>query len=792
MTSRQPFEGLTFCCTGVQNKLRREINKYVKALGGIQYDDLMTDVQYLIVGSRDTPKYQFCVKNRLDIVFLAEDAVSKIYKSWLLGEEVDQLRLDEHKLPIFANINACLSRTDLTQSQIVKLFEAAGGFRGDAVEMSYFNCNGLTHLLSDHGGSAKESLLNDQTCMISADPRGTRYNKAIEWKIPVVHPIWVYDSLLRGAALDYNDYTLSSNNDEIYANGCTVWESLVEEKRKRKENKEDLENKENSPPRKRKLVFQSTGITKDVPKMLQKTNNREIWDSIMDRTKAAKAPIAGAAGAAVAEEEAVTTTVASTRATAASASEQNKTKKDAENQAWDEESENENIEDVEKLEQKVEEQEKKTAKSTLFLGFNFLLVGFDSRESNLLSGGIEGYQGEITKDVNDDSITHIIIPAKRGSRSSSVLKPLPSTLKQKITNSDVKVVTEFFIEKSIYYKKVVLDTWGQPIKGLMPSTRKFQVSTSGFTGIELLHIEKLIKFMNFEYCDTLSKDRDILILNVNLFKESFMKNSPKLFEYKNTDILNCPVYQSGGSSVSLLSAKNKIEACKKWSIPVVSLAYLWEIFELSKYKSEMMMPELTNSKWCIYAPINNTRPRSLMEYLKSMSDFTSTKPGATNYGDLPPKSKSVSDRIDEDTDDGLVKLPSPRKITPRKKYGRLVGRSPQSIRNKLVPSRENSVMGSVYENRNEENGDITRDEDFSLQVRYEDTTSMINQERLLKKLEHGATGTANINHSNDKDKTTNGNNPDAMEVEVENMEAEEEMAANASKRRRRTRTGSKP
>ena len=52
--------------------------------------------------------------------------------------------------------------------------------------------------------------------------------------------------------------------------------------------------------------------------------------------------------------------------------------------------------------------------SQLFLGFNYYTVGFDSREFDLLSKAIENYLGEISNDPNDDSITHVVIPAKRG------------------------------------------------------------------------------------------------------------------------------------------------------------------------------------------------------------------------------------------------------------------------------------------------------------------------------------------------------------------------------------------
>ena len=50
-----------------------------------------------------------------------------------------------------------------------------------------------------------------------------------------------------------------------------------------------------------------------------------------------------------------------------------------------------------------------------------------------------------------------------------VLKVLPADLKLRIANGFVKIVTEFFIERCMFYKKIILDRWGQPMKGLVPS-----------------------------------------------------------------------------------------------------------------------------------------------------------------------------------------------------------------------------------------------------------------------------------------------------------------------------------
>ncbi|KAI5955394.1 DPB11 [Candida theae] len=663
MHSRKPFLGLTFCCTGVETATRNEIMKIIESMGGVQYLDLMSDVQYLIVANRKTQKYQFCVKNRTNMKYLTKDAIFKIHDQWLAGDDNVEKLLEEHTLPIFGEIRACFSRVEPHSSQVTHLLSAS--FRNARAEQ--FTESSLQKQFTKNGGHAKESLSNDQHCMISAEPRGTRYNKAVEWGIPVIHPVWIIDSLLRGAALDFDDYLLTTDAEEMYENGCNVWQEL-------------------GNGEKRLVTKQLIGVPVEGPRKLNRGKRTEIWNSIMEHTNY-------------------------------------EGKGSMTDKTWDEESDSENNEEIEYA-KPVEAK----SRSSLFLGFKFLLVGFTARESDLLSGGIEAFQGVITTDVGDKTTTHIIVPASKGSDTSNLLRAIPSGIRPLITSGDIKVVTEFFIERCIFYKKVVLDRWGQPIKGLLASSKRFKVSTSGFTGIELLHIEKLIKFLNFEYCESFSEQRDLLILNVNLFKESFVKNLPKLFQYPNKDVLNCPTYQSGQSSVSLLSAKNKIEAAKKWSIPIVSIAYLWEIFEKSQYKSALVMVELNDPQWCVHAPINYIRPKSLIEYIRDMD-------------------RSINSEMRKESEDA-IRLPSPRKARQRQKYGKLMGSvSPSSMKSRIMDVAKSSMTSrsTINIDGEDENGegtekggincDVTNDEELSSQVRYDDSESTINQERLLKKLE---------------------------------------------------------
>lgn len=642
----KPFQGLTFCCTAIPLKLREDISQKLTALGGINYSDLMSDVNYLIVGDRKTEKYIYCIQNRFDVKFLKPDAILKIYDHWINGEDTKHLLdIDNYLLPIFDNLSICLSRVESFTHLLKKPFR-------DEFSGVEFNTEKLIQLISENGGKATDSLTMSNSCIITTEKTGKRYTKAVEWGIPVVHPIWILDSVLRSAALYFRDYALDSR-----LNGCNVWDEWFKYKTKNDMVDELIEDKNT------KAETINRSLKKD-PK---------IWNEIMNNTSKTRP-------------------------------------KPAKDTTWDEVMEEE--EDHEALDVDINElTNKNTAKkSTLFEGFDFFVVGFTAHEATVMNQIITSHNGTISEEASNQTITHVVLPVKIGSQSSSLLKNLP--LKSRINNGEIKIVTEWFIERSIYYNKVVMDRWVQPLKGLKPCTNKFKVCITGFTGIELLHLEKLINLLNFEFCPALTSSRDLLIININLFKSTLLKNSPKLYQYKAIDFINCPIYQSGNSSVSLISSKNKINAAKKWSIPIVSIAYIWEILERSTPSTvhNLVLPDICDLLWCLFAPNDTAKPKTLLDYIKNLSN---------DHFETPKK-------------DDKVKLPSPRKGKQKRKYGRLAGRdSPEPISKKLQKLNDND---NSSEQANSDNDVTNIDYEDVTQVGYQDSDSLKNNEQLIRKL----------------------------------------------------------
>lgn len=653
----KPFNGLTFCCTGIESSQRAGVAEKIVALGGTHFTDLMSLVRYLVVGNRNTEKYKYSARYRHDVSFIPMSAIIDIYTRWKTGSDED-LSLDTHLLPIFSNFVVCLARVERPQAAEAQRLMGErfrtppAGAQPPEMLKDAFLVNEIVEVMTRNGAKVSSTLTPACTVLIGTDTAGRRYTMAKEWKIPSVHPIWVFDSLLRGAALNLDDYEVTSEGSNLYNNGSFAWKKLF------------------------LWRIQKQTPTLPVPARRDKValkKSSEIWSSIMSSTHL------------------------------------NPTKQ-VRDSTWDEiydtdESTKTLPKDIEVV------SSPKQHASTLFRDYKFLPVGFSIPQQKILKNVVESHLGGIADSVEDEAITHILLLVRNGPQATLILLMLASSMKRRINNKSVQVVTDWFIERLIFYNELRQDSWCKPLQGLVPSVSRFKVCVSGFTGVELLHIEKLITYLNLEFCEVLNLSRDLLIININLFKGAFTKNSPHLFQYKHEDILDCPIYSNGNesTSVSLTLAKNKINAAKKWNIPIVSIAYLWEMIDRLVGKASLQIPDISDKQWCIFAPQAIARPTSLLGYLQNVSNAVDAK------------------TVEEPTGEDSVQLPSPRKAKDKTKYGRLVGGG-NSLTEKLKRARDDTRETSLQPEELD-------NEELLTQVGYENQDSIRANANLMKKLE---------------------------------------------------------
>jgi DNA replication regulator DPB11 len=171
------------------------------------------------------------------------------------------------------------------------------------------------------------------------------------------------------------------------------------------------------------------------------------------------------------------------------------------------------------------EQVEEAAKG-LFSGQVFDFVGFDQKQRRTLEKVVASHNGEISTQSHSDTTTIIV---------NSAMDPLD---KPNFRSSDITIVTEWAVERSMHKHELLLDVWGTFVEHRnIPEFRGLKVSLSGFSGIELLHLDRLLAMLGATFQPVFSRDGDLLI--------STKKSS-------------------------------KFKYALQWDIPIVNELWLWE------------------------------------------------------------------------------------------------------------------------------------------------------------------------------------------------------------------------
>lgn len=142
--------------------------------------DLTSDTTHLIVGSTDTPKYQYVAREREDIKVLRPEWVEAVREYWINDLALDLDALDrEYRMPTLAGLKICIT-----------------GFEDISFRAQ------LQRNVIENGGEYTGDLTKDVTHLIAAKPEGKKYEYGLQWQKKVVSLKWYKDSLERGMQLD--------------------------------------------------------------------------------------------------------------------------------------------------------------------------------------------------------------------------------------------------------------------------------------------------------------------------------------------------------------------------------------------------------------------------------------------------------------------------------------------------------------------------------------------------------------------------------------------------------------
>lgn len=465
----------------------------------------------------------------------------------------------------------------------------------------------LVKFIQENGGEVSDSLTQSSTLVITNEKSGKRYISAKKWGIPSIHPLWVIHSVKRKAALEPNYYNIDKVEDQskIGESSCLVWDDLRKRKRKR-------------------IITEEEEQIKKKP---------EIWKSIMDEAKKqASLP-----------------------------------KKH--DDAWDEptipndiEKENINVDEVKQTNKRHNMTFMETnIDSKLFAGKTFKIEFFNQTKTNTLIKTIKSHSGIIIANDTDlllDPPSYIIVP------SDFPTTDLPSFFFELATT---EVLTEFFIERCLHYRQIRLDTWGKPFYQPLINAPNLDVCITGFQGIELLHITKMLQLTPFKLHDYLTDERDLLIINYDILRsktgEHLTKKYPSLFDES---------FKKTVSQASKVSTKRKLDFSRKNHIPILTIVFLFDSF----YNGFVF--NINGRDCCIHCPkLADLKPR-LKELTLSDSERQTSIQDKNSPSSFPHSSPNSSS-----SSSSLPKLPSPVRNKRNDKWGRLVGRAPVSQLGKI-------------------------------------------------------------------------------------------------------------
>ncbi|KAH7139065.1 hypothetical protein B0J11DRAFT_34395 [Dendryphion nanum] len=143
--------------------------------------DLTSDVTHLIAGNVESAKYRYVAKSRQDVRVLAPEWLEALRKEWMSGDDnVDVRSLEEqYRLPIFHGLKICLTGFD------------------NPDQRKY-----IQETVTQHGAEYHGDLTKSVTHLIAATPTGKKYEHAVSWRMNIVTWEWLQQSCQRGMALD--------------------------------------------------------------------------------------------------------------------------------------------------------------------------------------------------------------------------------------------------------------------------------------------------------------------------------------------------------------------------------------------------------------------------------------------------------------------------------------------------------------------------------------------------------------------------------------------------------------
>ncbi|KAF2468948.1 uncharacterized protein BDR25DRAFT_289946 [Lindgomyces ingoldianus] len=468
-TSQMPLAGAILCCTSIPPEQRTALAQIGAQMGATIKLDLTSDVTHLVVGNINSAKYRYVAKSREDVKVLAPEWLEALRTVWMEGEDVNVVELeDEYRLPTFFGLKICLT-----------------GF--DNPDQRKYIQESVVHNGAEYHGD----LTKNVTHLIAAKPSGKKYEHAVNWKMKIISYEWFQHSLERGMSLDEACFHPTKPEEE---RGKGAWDRRPSMSPTLGKHAREVEQSHTVNPHRRKLRRSASsrmgsqsealwaGIT--AAGLERKRNEEDDWQDenfVKPALPRDNVPSHPSAMTAMHEDGA---------------------------QPGQEDTASQSLPQIALP---------SNGKTGIFEGRVVFAHGFDEGKTNILREVLTNDGAIMMRDASDlenlsaDDLrrSYLIIPHD----AEPDLTSLPGGA------GAMHLVTNWWVERCLHTKCLV-DPTGHVLcrpfdKLSISGFNGLTVSSTAFTGIELLHVTKVIPLMGESYDEFLTPKTSVIVCNTH-------------------------------------------------------------------------------------------------------------------------------------------------------------------------------------------------------------------------------------------------------------------------------------
>ncbi|KAK9854592.1 uncharacterized protein MYU51_003723 [Penicillium brevicompactum] len=428
-------------------------------MGALHSVHLTSDVTHLLVGDTNSDKYRYVARERNDVQVMKPEWIEAVRQSWTQGEDMNIQAVEkEYKLPALFGLKICIT-----------------GF-SDLPFRAY-----MQKTTEENGAEYRKDLTKSVSHLIARDSSGEKFKFATQWNIKVVSVKWFTDSIERGMILNEDKYHPMVPQEE---QGVGAWDRSLPSQRE--PSRRDSVGTKDSPgnPRPRKLRRMASTKLVD--------QNESIWGDIV--------------GTGFANETKGTDTTPKGQQPEASKPTIQAYKSFASETTFSESTQSNQMPAPAPV----------PVKDTGFLHATFFFIaGFSSKQAKVLREHLTYNGAQLVDSLNDFSRPAI---PKTG-HGLFIMVPYQTPGSQVPSTDDMafecEVVTEMWLERCIDARAFVppeSHVASTPFsKFPIPGFPEMRICSTGFGGIDLLHLRKVVELMGAVYGDFLTPKASVLV-----------------------------------------------------------------------------------------------------------------------------------------------------------------------------------------------------------------------------------------------------------------------------------------